>query len=155
MPTTLDLYRELTAVTPDAFQSLLHDLFEENTYWELEVEQATANQAGDGTWQVTLDVKARKLVVDTVGVEMEVPMDDLIEIGIFAEGQQPPARVEVEQIGDADTPFYTQKHRIRSGQQTITVTMPRRPTSASIDPNRLLIEVGGTSDNTTTVRTKS
>ena len=47
LPTTLDLYRELKAVTPDAFHSLLHDLFEANTYWELEVEQATANQTGE------------------------------------------------------------------------------------------------------------
>jgi ABC-2 type transport system permease protein len=27
LPTTLDLYRELKAATPDAFHSLLHDLF--------------------------------------------------------------------------------------------------------------------------------
>jgi len=46
-------------VTPDAFRSLLHDLFEENTYWELAVEQAAAHQIGDGRWQVTLEVKAR------------------------------------------------------------------------------------------------
>ena len=29
--TTLDLYRELQAVTPDSLQYLLHDLFEANT----------------------------------------------------------------------------------------------------------------------------
>ena len=99
-------------------------------------------------------------------------MDDWVEVGVYAEGDQPPG-LDVEQIGDADQPFYAQKHRIRSGQQTITVTMPRpayangsggvspnlreggRPTSAVIDPNRLLIEVGGTADNTTTVKTSS
>ena len=80
-------------------------------------------------------------------------MDDWIEIGIFAEGEKPPT-LDVEHIGDAGTPFYTQKHRIRSGQQTIAVTMSRRPTRAGIDPNRLLVEVA-TADNTTTVRTKS
>ena len=48
---------------------------------------------------MTLNVKARKLVVDSAGVETEV--------------------------------------------------------SAAIDPNRLLIEVGGTADNTTTVKTSS
>ena len=142
LPTTIDLCRELAAITPETFHSLLHDLFEANTYWELEAEQATARQTGDGTWQVTLNVKTRKVVVDSAGVEIEVPMDDWIEIGIFAEGDEP------------DKPFYARKHRIRSGQQTVTVTMPRKPASAGIDPNRLLIDLT-TADNITTVRTKS
>ena len=66
LPTSLDLYRELQAVTPDSLQYLLHDLFEANTYWELETEQAAAVQTEVGTWQVTLDVRARKVVVDEV-----------------------------------------------------------------------------------------
>ena len=36
LATTLDLYRELQAVTPDSLKYLLHDLFEVNTFWELE-----------------------------------------------------------------------------------------------------------------------
>ncbi len=44
LATTLDLYRELQAVTPDSLQPLLHDLFEVNTFWELETERASAEQ---------------------------------------------------------------------------------------------------------------
>ena len=44
LPTSLDLYRELQAVTPDSYQYLLRDLFEKNTFWELETERATAQQ---------------------------------------------------------------------------------------------------------------
>ena len=62
LATTLDLYRELQAVTPDSLQYLLHDLFEVNTFWELETERVTAEQTAAGTWQVTLDVRARKVV---------------------------------------------------------------------------------------------
>jgi hypothetical protein len=32
-------------------------------------------------------------------------------------------------------------HRIRTGQQTITVTVPGRPARAGIDPRHLLIDV--------------
>ena len=91
LPTSMDLYRELQAVTPDAFQYLLHDLFERNTFWELETERATAQQTEAGTWQVTLDVRARKVVVDEAGVETEVPMDDWLEVGVFDEGAAVPA----------------------------------------------------------------
>ena len=44
LPTSLDLYRELQAVTPDSYQYLLRDLFEKNTFWELATERATAKQ---------------------------------------------------------------------------------------------------------------
>jgi hypothetical protein len=67
-------------------------------------------------------VRARKVVVDEAGIETEVPMDDWIEVGVFDERE-----------------LYLRKHRIRSGRQTITVTVPRKPTRAGIDPENLLI----------------
>jgi ABC-2 type transport system permease protein len=130
LATTLDLYRELQAVTPDSLQDLLHDLFEVNTYWELAAERATAVETGAGTWQVTLDLQARKVVFDEAGVETEVPMKDWVEVGVFA-----------EEGGESGEPLYARMHRIRSGEQTITVTVPRKPVRAGIDPNHLLIDL--------------
>jgi hypothetical protein len=124
LPTSLDLYRELQAVTPDSYQYLLRDLFEKNTFWELATGRATAKQTEAGAWQVTLEVQARKVMIDESGVETEAPMDDWIEVGVFGEGEP-----------------YMQHHRIRSGQQTITVTAPRKPTRAGIDPRNLLIDL--------------
>ncbi len=132
LPTSLDLYRELQAASPDSLQYLLHDLFEANTFWELETEQATAEQTEADTWQVVLSVHARKVVVDSVGIETVVPMNDWVEVGVFASAE------EGNGLGE---PLYMQKHRIRSGEQTITVTVPRKPFQAGIDPNRLLIDL--------------
>jgi hypothetical protein len=135
LPTSMDLYRELQAVTPDSLQSLLHDLFEANTYWELETKQATAVQTEAGTWKMTLEVQARKVVVDEAGVQTELPMDDWIEVGAFDEGEQ-----------------YLQKHRIRSGKQTIAVTVPQKPTRAGIDPRHLLSDLGEIDNNIKAVK---
>ena len=132
LPTSLDLYRELQAVTPDSLQFLLHDLFEANTFWELETQRATAEQTEVGTWQVTLDVRARKVVVDEAGILTEVPMDDWVEIGVFAPAQAGEVSGKL---------LYAQKHHIRSTEQTITVTVPRRPARAGIDPHHLLIDL--------------
>ena len=129
LATSLDLYRELQAVTPDSLQYLLHDLFEANTFWEFETERASAEQTESGAWQVTIDVQTRKLVVDEEGVETPVPIDDWVEVGVFA-----PAG-EGNGLGE---PLYLQKHRIRSTEQTITVTVPRKPARAGIDPYHLL-----------------
>ena len=131
LATSLDLYRELQAVTPDSYQSLLRDLFEKNTFWELATERATAKQTEAGAWQVTLDVQARKVVVDETGIETEVPMNDLVQVGVFG---------AAEKGEETDKPLYLQMHRVRSGNQTITVTVPGKPTGAGIDPHNLLTD---------------
>jgi hypothetical protein len=127
--TTLDLYRELQAVTPDSLRYLLHDLFEVNTFWTFDTKQARAVQTETGAWQVTLEVEARKVVYDSAGVETEVPMDEEVQIGIFA------AAEPNESLGK---PLYVQEHRIRSGEQTIAVTVPHKPARGGIDPYNLL-----------------
>lgn len=127
--TTLDLYRELQAVTPDSLKSLLHDLFEVNTLWRFDTKQATARPAEAGSWEVTFEVEARKVMVDSAGVESEVPMSVPVEIGVFA------AAGPGEILGE---PLHVQKPPTRSGTQTITVTVPRKPTRGGIDPYNLL-----------------
>ena len=56
-------------------------------------------------------------------------MDEWVEIGIFAPAE------EGDELGK---PLYVQMHRIRSGEQTITVTVPRQPVLSGIDPYHLL-----------------
>ena len=57
-------------------------------------------------------------------------MNDLVEIGVFAPGN-----------GDGPgEPLYLTRHRIRSGKQTIRITVPREPSRAGIDPYRKLID---------------
>ena len=142
----------------------MRDLFEKNTFWELETERATAEQTPAGIWRVTLDVRARKVVVDEAGVETEVPMDDWIEVGVFA----------VPEKGEtSDQALYMEKHRIRSGRQSLTVIVPRpayaegsgavspklreggKPTRAGIDPRHLLSDLGEIDNNIKAVKTGS
>jgi hypothetical protein len=140
LATMLDLYRELQAVTPPSFRPLLHDLFEVNTFWDFTAERVSARQTAAGTWQVTLDVKARKVVFDEAGVETAVPIDEWVEIGVFG-----PAK---KGGGELSQPPYVKKHRIRSTKQTITVTLPHKPDLAGIDPYHLLDwEEQGDDDN--------
>ena len=129
LATTLDLYRELQAVTPDPHKPLLADLFERNAFWTFDTERATAVRTPAGKWRVTMEVEARKVVADIAGKETEVPIVERIEIGIFA-----PARPG-EVLGK---PLYVRKHRVRSGTQTITVVVPEKPARGGIDPYNLL-----------------
>jgi aminopeptidase N len=132
LPTTLDFYRELQTVTPDSLQYLVHDLFAANTFWEMETERAISRQTEAGMWQVTLEVQARKVVVDSTGIETNIPMNDWIEIGVYA------PRAEGESFAKE---LYLQKHCIDSGKQIIILNVPEKPGRAGIDPNHLLIDL--------------
>jgi ABC-2 type transport system permease protein len=128
-PTSYDLYAELRAVTPDSLHTLLADLLERITLWDVRASRATVERIPTGEYEVTLDVVAKKMRADSTGKETEVPMDDLVEIGVFGRGDD--ARSE---------PLYLKRHRIRSGKQTIRITVPREPARAGIDPYRKLFD---------------
>lgn len=129
LATTLDMYRELQAVTPDSLKPLLHDLFEVDTFWSFDTKRATAVRTDTGMWDVTFEVEARKAVIDSAGRETEVPMTEWVEIGVFAAAAPD---------GILGRPLYVRKHAVRSGTQTITVRVAERPARGGIDPYNLL-----------------
>lgn len=139
-PTSRVLYAELRAVTPDSLRYLLVDLFETVTLWDVRTERVAVERTGSGEYLVTLDVVAKKARADSVGHMKEVPMNDLVEIGVFEPG-------EGDALGD---PLYLERQRIRSGRQTLRITVPSEPARAGIDPRHELID-RDSDDNVVTV----
>jgi hypothetical protein len=64
------------------------------------------------------------------GVRRESGRSGVFEIGVFAAG-------EGDELGE---PLHLERHRIRRGEQTIRITVPREPARAGIDPYRKLID---------------
>ncbi len=129
-PTSRALYAELRAVTPDSLKPLLSDLFEHITIWDVSTDSAKAEPVGGEAYRVTLFVDAAKARADSIGNETPIAMNDLVEIGVFAAGE-----------GDGPgEPLYLERHRIRSGEETIRITVPREPARAGIDPSSKLID---------------
>ena len=129
LATSMDLYNEIVTVTPDSLQYLIHDLFKVNTFWDFEMEVASAEKMGTGDWRVTLQLKANKEVVDEIGQVTSILLNDWIEIGIYGLSTS---------NGKSGEPLYLQKHKLRTGQQTLIITVPEKPGRAGIDPNQLL-----------------
>jgi hypothetical protein len=126
-PTSLDLYGELRATAPPDLHYLLEDLFEDITFWDLKATKIAVRPAGREHYRVTLDVSTEKLKGDPTGKEKAVPMSDAIEIAVFDAGGKT---------------LYRQPHRVRSGTQTITLTVKaeRPPASAELDPDHELLD---------------
>ena len=94
---------------------------------------------------MTLNLQANKLVVDSAGAETRLPMNDWVEIGVFA-----PAG-EGKEVGKQ---LYFQKHLIKSGKQTILLTVHDRPAKVGFDPRQLLID-WNLNDNYKEVKSKN
>ena len=126
LPTSLDLYRELRAITPDSLETLIGDLFERNVWWELTTKRAEAESLPSGEWRVTLGLHVRRAEADTLRVT-QLPLDEIVQIGVYGEDS-------------TAAPLYLHTHRIREREPVITLTVPARPARAGIDPDHLLLD---------------
>jgi ABC-type transport system involved in multi-copper enzyme maturation permease subunit len=124
-PTTLDFYAELRAATPPSSHGLLKDLFEEITFWDLRAKSLEVKTMSNGTHHVTLRIEAQKLKGDGTGRERPVSMDDPIEVALYDAGGKS---------------LYRGRHRVRSGAQTIELTLVRPPVRAAVDPDHELLD---------------
>jgi ABC-2 type transport system permease protein len=127
-PTSRDLLRHLRAATPDSLGYLVEDLFETVTLWDLRATRAEGTELPDGRYEVRLTVSARKLRASPLGEEAEVPMDDLVEIGLFGAGE------------NDDEPIYRVKERFTGQPRTFRIVVDERPVRAGIDPLHKLID---------------
>jgi hypothetical protein len=125
-PTARDLVKHLRAATPDSLQHVVGDLFEHVTLYENRAVRATSRAAGAGRWEVALEVEARKIRADSLGIETDVPVGDWIDVGVYTAG-----RAE---------PVYLRKHRVTQARQTIRVVVDQPPARAGIDPLHKLID---------------
>ena len=126
LPTSLDLYRALRAVTPDSLATLVGDLFERNVWWELTTKRAEAESLPSGEWRVTLGLDVRRFEADTLR-ETSLPLDEIVQLGVYG-------------ADSAAAPLHLGTHRVREREPTITLTVPSRPARAGIDPNHLLLD---------------
>ncbi|MBX3146626.1 MAG: hypothetical protein KF785_07605 [Gemmatimonadales bacterium] len=121
----------LEAETPDSLQYVLEDLFRTITLWDNSVESVRATPREDGRYDVSLAIRSLKFRADSVGNQTEIPVNDLIDIGVF--GAAEPG----SKLGPA---LYRAKHWIRSRDTTITVIVESAPRRAGIDPYNKLID---------------
>lgn len=116
-------------VVPEGREGLIEDLFETITLFENGVEEASYTARDDGTYEVTLATKAKKLRADGEGVETEIAIDDWIDIGVFGEDDD-----------GEPTVLYLQKHHITEAEPTFTLVVDQKPIRAGIDPYNKLVD---------------
>jgi ABC-2 type transport system permease protein len=132
-PTTLDFLREIRVVAPPDKQQLITDLFERITVYDLKTTRAEARKRTDGRYDVTLTVTARKLYADGEGTERAAPMEEVLDVGLFA---AEPGKKDFSR----DSVLAFQRRPIRSGTQILRFVTEREPRFAGVDPYNKLID---------------
>ncbi len=120
--------RELVArfkkVTPPELQYLIEDLFETITLYDNRALKAVVRPKG-GKFEVTLTVSAKKLRAGELGAEQELPLDDLIAVGVY---------------GSDGKLLLLEKRRFTKERTELVLTVAAPPTKAGIDPLNELID---------------
>ncbi|MDQ2859272.1 MAG: ABC transporter permease subunit [Pseudomonadota bacterium] len=132
-PTALDLVAALRAQAPPDKQALITDLFEKITLYDVKATAATARRRADGRYDVRLTVQATKFHADGKGKETPAPMNETVDVGLFA------AKPDTAGFGPRQVIAFG-KRPIRSGAQTLTFVTRAPPRFAGVDPYDELID---------------
>jgi len=135
----LDLFREQT--NEPWQRALLSDSLEHITLFSNEVKKASYSTLDDGRTEVELTVVAQKFRADGKGIETGIPLDDWIDIGIFADN-------EAEEI------LLLEKRHITEKETTFRFIVDTPPAQAGIDPYHKLVD-RDTKDNLKKVKSRS
>ncbi|MDH5332054.1 MAG: hypothetical protein OEW27_19085, partial [Aquincola sp.] len=82
---------------------------------------------GDGRFEVTFDVEARKLYADGQGKETEAPLDEPFDIGVFSAEPGRPGYTAASVLS-------FRRERVRTGKQSFTVVVDKAPAFVGVDP---------------------
>ncbi len=130
--TSLEFLSYIREVTPDSLAYVLEDMFENITLYENRIEEVTYSVNADSQYVVNLKLNATKMRADSVGNELEIPFDDWIDVGVFADEEVDGEEKEVA--------LYLKKHKITAGENLITLVLDKKPDRAGIDPYNKLID---------------
>ena len=126
-PSSRDLLRHLRREAGPRHEALISDLFETITLLDLRARDPRVTKRPDGRWDVAFTVAARKFRADGRGVETEVPLDEDVDVGVFASEVGSPGYT-------ASDVLVMRRARLHTGTQSVQVTVDREPAYVGVDP---------------------
>jgi len=130
-PTARHLIANFREEAPEEYRDIITDLFEKIVLYDLRVADSSVKTLGEGQFEVTIDVAARKFEADGEGRETAVPVDGLFDIAVLG-----------EELGESKIPevLYMEKHRVTGEAQTFTILVSKQPVFVGIDPYNKMID---------------
>jgi hypothetical protein len=127
--TVNELLTELYAVTPPTQHELLNDWFKKIVTYDVSVEQADYKELDNGTYEVTMTLKAEKWEEDGFGSKEKAEFSLPVKIGIF-NGD----RFKEQHI------LYLKDQFIDAEITELSFIVEDKPTLVGIDPHHVLLD---------------
>lgn len=130
-PQFLDiLYRE----TPDSLQNLVHEMTEDIVLYDFDLKDYEVTKHSKKDYQIDMTIGCSKVRADSIGKEIEIPMDDYVEVISFAD------RVvngkEKRIIDNKNNRWF----KLKNGDNKISFHVKHRPKRLGVDPLVNLID---------------
>jgi hypothetical protein len=123
--TSREFLTTLREATPADKQYLIEDMFETITLFDNRAVSARYRKLPSGKYEVKLIISCSKMRADEQGREAARPLDDLLDVGL---------------LDNQDQPLLLEKHRIRDKETTLTLVADQLPAKAGVDPLNKLID---------------
>jgi aminopeptidase N len=122
-----DFLRILREEAGPAHETLIADLFERITLYDVTLESAKSRQLANGRWETTLSVSAKKMYADGQGKETQTTLNETFEVGLFSAepGKSGFTRQSV---------LAFERRTLRDGRQQIVLQSASKPAFAGVDP---------------------
>jgi aminopeptidase N/ABC-type transport system involved in multi-copper enzyme maturation permease subunit len=122
-----DFLRILREEAGPAHETLIADLFERITLYDVKLESAKSRQLANGRWETTVSVSAKKMYADGQGKETPTTLNETFEVGLFSAepGKSGFTRQSV---------LAFERRALRDGRQQIVVQSASKPAFAGVDP---------------------
>ena len=129
-PTSIAAVNEFKKVTSPDMQYLIKDMFETITVFSNRALKTTYKKSGNG-YEVTLTTTSEKFRSDGLGRETAIPIDDYIDVAVFA---------EPENDYTAGKVLAYKRVKVSKKDNSYTFTTEEKPYHAGIDPYNYLID---------------
>lgn len=126
-PSSLDFMEYLEPKVPDSLKYIIKDWFKEITLYDNRIKESSYKKLDNGKYEVSMTVESYKIKSDSLGNETKVPINDWIDIGVFADT-------------DEEKLVYEKRVKINKNETNFVFEIDDQPIKAAIDPKKLLID---------------
>lgn len=142
-PSSAELLQFIRAEAAADKQQLITDLFERISFIDSRVVAASGKKLVDGRYEVTIEVSAAKRYADGQGGEADAPVDDWIEVGVFAKA--------ADGAESGEKALVLERKHITSNTASFRYIVDEAPSAVGFDPyNKLIDPLSG--DNRMTLK---
>ncbi|TJY38062.1 ABC transporter permease/M1 family aminopeptidase [Pontimicrobium aquaticum] len=124
--TTIELLDEIYKVTPKAYHTLVDDWFKKVITYDLGIEESSYKKLSNGTYEVSVKIKANRFEMQPSGKTKEIEMNEPIKIGVFTKH---PSLVK-----DDSPILHYKSSKIDKEFTEIKIIVNEKPAYISIDP---------------------